>query len=405
MVLGAWLVASSPLRALGNVVPGARLRFSAAYLALAPYCDVMDALTLLSVNQHVALLSTVIAGYALWRWRRHSAGGGWRRGSAPGACGRAAAMLTAIAAIYALGATGPRPMAALALADAQSLAIDFHSHTDASWDGRRGFTADDNRAWHRDAGFDVSYISDHGTISAATGALASNPRRSGDGTIILTAAEVRCEGQHVIVLGATARDTAEDCDPSHSPMATHERPEDADGRVALLAIPGNLANGRPLPAVQGLEIADGAPRALDQMRRDERLLRHVADSAGLARLSGSNNHGWGRTAAAWSVMSIAAWRTMSPESLDVAIRREIVRAPRTAVQVIERRRAVPGASPLELVVTAPVVAWTMLVTLSPAERLAWLCWIWTTWACVAIRRGARAGTTSSASRPSRDRAA
>ena len=384
-------------------MPGARLHLSAAYLALAPYCDVMDALTLLSIRQHVALLATVFALYAAWRWRQGS-GRGVSLG-ALGECVRAGAVLATVVAVYTIGALEPRPMAALSLTDVNALAVDFHSHTDASWDGRHGFSAEDNRAWHRDAGFDVTYISDHGTIAAATAGMSRNPARAGAGTLVLVAAEVRCEGQHVVILGATARDTAADCGPLTLPSTLGNAAALADERVALLTIPGNLAGGRPLPAVRAFEVADGAPRGMEQMARDGRRMQRIIDSAGLARVSGSNNHGWGRTTAAWSVLTIPRWRTMTPESLDLAIRRDLLLTPRSTVRVVERRRAIPPSSPIGLAMTAPVAAWTMLTAMSPAERLSWMCWIWLAWACVAIRRASRAAARVGSRRLVRARAA
>lgn len=392
LVMGAWLASAPPLRALGaGAAPLARLRLPSAYLALAPYCDVLDTLSLMSVRQHIALLATVLVAYAAWRWLRRDPTPRHPRAILAVESARGTALLGAIVAVYALGALAPRPMAALELFAADELAIDFHSHTQASWDGRRTFTAERNRAWHREAGFDATYISDHGTIAGVIAGQAGNPSRAGDGTVILPATEVRCIGQHVVVLGATAEDTTADC-AQRSPMTTHPLSGAwrDDARIALLTIPGELENAPALPAVQAIEVADGAPRAFDQMVRDERLLQHIADNAGLARVSGSNIHGWGHTATAWSVMSIDDWRAMSPHALDVAIRRRLYVAHGGAVQVIERRRPDPGASALALAATVPVVVWSMLTSLSGAERLVWLCWIWTAWAIVALVRRRRA---------------
>ena len=49
-------------------------------------------------------------------------------------------------------------MARLRVGDPDVLVVDFHSHTEASHDGRRGFTDADDRAWHHDAGFDAREI-------------------------------------------------------------------------------------------------------------------------------------------------------------------------------------------------------------------------------------------------------
>lgn len=384
-LLCGWIAQAPPLRALGQSLPEAKLRLSFAYLVLAPYCDLLDTVTLLSVRQHLALLLSIAGAYVAWRWHRRRSPFTIRP-ALRREFSRGAALVAAIVIVYAVGALAPRPMAALQLAAPADIAIDFHSHTDASWDGRRGFTAEDNRRWHRDAGFDVSYVSDHGTITGAMTGMAGNPTTAAGGTLILPAAEVRCAGEHLVILGATARDTAADCDSTHSRMTTHRRRRAGDERIALLTIPGRLSTGQRLPEAEGVEIADGAPRGLDQMRLDVALLAHVADSAGLARVSGSNNHGWGRTAAAWSVMSIGGWRSMTPDSLDVAIRRQLLRAPFASVRVIERAHAPPGTTPVALAATLPMVGWTLLTAMSLPERLAWLCWIWLVPGLAVVRR-------------------
>src|SRR5579872_2475307 len=75
VVLAAWPLALSPLIDLETLAPapGAHLALGPEYVILAPICDVMDALTLLSVSQTVALLVSLAALYIVWRelrWRR-----------------------------------------------------------------------------------------------------------------------------------------------------------------------------------------------------------------------------------------------------------------------------------------------------------------------------------------------
>jgi hypothetical protein len=144
-----------------------------------------------------------------------------------------------------------------------------------------------------------------------------------------------------------------------------------------------------LPAARAVELSDGAPRAFDQVRQNAARLRRVVDGAELATVAGSNNHGWGATAAAWSVLMIPGWRSLPPDALDAAIRRRLWRGGRRAVSVVERRRVEPGATPLALAATVPAVGWGVLVTLSGAERAAWLAWAWGAWALVRVARRTR----------------
>ena len=112
---------------------------------------------------------------------------------------------------------------------------------------------------------------------------------------------------------------------------------------------------------------------------------------GLWLVTGSNLHGWGRTAIAWTAIEIPGWRALSPEALDARIRSHLRGRPDGSVHVIERRRVRPGETAVSLVSTLPDAAWNMLVTMSPSERLSWAIWIWLGWigSRIPVRRRAR----------------
>ena len=58
-VLLAWMFALPPLRTLGSPPVAATLRLPGPYLLLAPICDLLDAMSLLSVRQHAAFVGTL----------------------------------------------------------------------------------------------------------------------------------------------------------------------------------------------------------------------------------------------------------------------------------------------------------------------------------------------------------
>ncbi len=140
----------------------AHLELSPGYIALAPLSAILDTVTLLTIPQHIAVVIWIIGVYAVWRLLASSTKPDARREIIG-----AATLLGAIVVTYAAAAFLPRPMAALTVSDETVLAADFHSHTEASHDGRKGWTDDDVRDWHRDAGFDVAYITDHRSFSGA----------------------------------------------------------------------------------------------------------------------------------------------------------------------------------------------------------------------------------------------
>ena len=401
--------AVAPIRdavTLGPVVE-ARLHLSPGYLAIAPLSDVLDTLTLLGVRQHIALLVTVIVVYALVRvWRHAPAFGSFE---APKRlpihplreAGYATVLLLATAAIYAVGAVIPRPMAALALTPADLyLSADFHAHTRFSHDGRPGWEPEDVRAWQRGGGVDVAYIADHRTVQGAELAIANNPAQAGQGTMLLQAIELGWRGEHVNVLNAERvykglttpglRDVDERSLALASLLIGREP-------IVIGTIPGRPeqlvpATGPSTAGIRAIELVDGAPRGLDQSRLGRARLLKFADSLQLALVSGSDNHGWGRTVPAWTLMRLPGWRGMGGDSLSYAIDRTLRLGP-GATRVVERRVAgeLNAPSVLQLVLTVPLVAWRMLTTLSGDERVMWLVWAWGLYLLARLARRRRAG--------------
>jgi hypothetical protein len=270
-------------------------------------------------------------------------------------------------------------MASIALASPDLVAVDFHSHTSASHDGRAGFAAEQNRAWHAASGFNVAYVTDHRTFDGALEASKRNPATAGAGTVLLPGLELRDTGEHPILIGVDPRRMHIES-PDWKDAAIH-----ADGGPApplvfialpgnLLRIPRDLTDGRVRLA--GIEIVDGSPRGIAQSATDRGAVLALAQKLDVALIASSDNHGWGRTAPAWSVMRIPGWRAMTPAALDIAIRRTILVEGRRSVQVISRRLAAQPVGASGFALGGLAIAWTMLRTISLPERVSWLAWTW-----------------------------
>jgi hypothetical protein len=373
-------------------VPEAHLELSAGYLAVAPLSNLLDTLTLLGARQHIVVLLSVIIVYALVRvWR---AGLARRRGEvvrppmrrALRELGFAGLLLAAIVLVYAAAAVLPRPMAALVAQPNDVILIaDFHAHTRYSHDGRPGWDPGDVRAWHRAAGFDATYISDHRTVEGAELGIADNPPVAGQGEMILQAIEAGWHGEHVNILGAnrfykgvTTADLRDVDDqalrlasllPGREPIVIQTFP----GRLDSLP----LAKGPQTAGIRAIEIIDGAPRGIDQTRILRSRIVHLADSANIAMVAGSDNHGWGYAAPGWTLLIVPGWRGMKTDSLAASIDQSL-RGGREATRVAERRipGELNGGNALELTLTLPIVVWGMFTTLSVDERVIWLVWTW-----------------------------
>jgi len=83
------------------------------------------------------------------------------------------------------------------------------------------------------------------------------------------------------------------------------------------------------------------------------------------------------------MMRIPGWRGMPTDSLSRRVEDVLRVLHREATRVVERRVA-GGQNPVALALTAPLVAWRMLTTLSADERVMWLIW---TWGIVLLVRG------------------
>ena len=402
LIIGA-LLAVPPVRDVVTLqqVPEVRLVFSPAYLVLSPLWDLLDHLTLLTVPQHIALLLSLLALLGAWRWRRahrRRVAGQPRRTLARAVVSEllaVAAFLLVFVALYAYGAVGPRPMAELVRGEQTILAVDVHAHTRHSHDGRPGWSAEDVRQWHAASGYDAVYISDHRTYDGLIEAQGNNPRQAGDRTIVLPALEAVYRGEHVNILSAGRKytglttDDLRDVDtlavtlasviPGAEPVLVQTFPGDFD-EITPAAGPGTAG-------IRAIEIIDGAPRGLRQTRANRHRIARLADSLDITLVAGSNNHGWGRTAPGWTLFRVPGWQGMSAATLADNLERQIRLGGRGATRVVERVGT--ETEGMSLVLTLPALAWRIMTTLTPPQRIAWLVWTWLAVAGIALARRRR----------------
>jgi predicted metal-dependent phosphoesterase TrpH len=413
LVLVSALFRVPPIRDAATLEPveGASLTHSPGYLAGAPFFDALDTLSLLTVGQHVALLLTAFAVYAAWRivHRRRKAAVAAGAGREVGArrsrhpalreVAFAPLLLLGLLAVYAVNAVVRRPMAALELRELDVVAVDIHSHTKYSHDGRSRWDAEDVREWHSASGFNAAYITDHRNYRGAEEGVANNPATAGQGTVLLSGLEVVYRGERVNVLSAgrvyrgLTTPNLWDIDTTALAMASLVARREP---VVIQTFPGSFdritpAQGPGTPGVRAIELVDGAPRGLSQTRRERRRIVRLADSLNLALVAGSNNHGWGRTAPGWTLFRIPGWRGMSPDQLATTIESAIREGGRRATRVVERRAAETD-HPALLALTVPLTVWRMLTMLSSDQRVMWIVWAWAlalAWRAVRKRFGPR----------------
>ena len=364
----------------GATPAGVSLEVGPGYLLLAPVFNILDTLSVLTIMQHYAVLASLIAIFIAWRlFRTREQRGLLRRAGVE--LGVALACLLGLAAFYGFGMVGPRPMAAVAVADSQVLVLDVHSHTQASHDSRPGFTAADRREWHASAGFDAVYVADHRTWDGYEAGEPANPALAGQGTVLLPALEIKYAGKYASALGPAWRYRPAMEGNHLIPDSLYQLVrEGAPPPTLVLTIPGGLdsipSHSPDTIGYVAVEVSDAAPRGLEQGRRERQRILRMSDSLNLAPVAATNNHGWGRTAAAWTLMRLPGWQAMTPEELNTAIERKLHEERQEATWVVERRTPYPGSSPVALAATLPAITWQMFGGMGPDERVSWLLWTW-----------------------------
>jgi hypothetical protein len=392
LVLVSSAYAVQPIRDAATLVevPEAYLERPLGYIVLAPVSNVLDMLTLMSVKQHISMAAALLVLFVAVRMERHiRARSRWRKHGVAFAWALGAFVLT-----YLAGAALPRPMARLGVRDANIARVDFHSHTSASHDGRPGFNAERNRAWHAAAGFDVAYITDHAGVTQAEEGVASNPNPAANGVILLQGMEVTWTGEHVGILGAErtykglTTENLRDVDlqaltlassiPGREPVLVWHHPHD------LARLP--VVDTATAVGVRAIELVNGAPDDMDDLRPKRLEIVALAQRANVALTSGTDNHGWGRAVPAWTMLYLPPWRGASAEVIERAIERTIRQTGYRATRVVERRVADPGSSRLALAATIVAAPARMMTTISNDERSVWLLWTWLVWAAAAWNR-------------------
>lgn len=357
-----------------------------AYLLLAPPFTLWDGVSMLSMSRLRGFLTGIAILYLLWRigyalrlvWKLER--WSWRRELLV-----FAASFVSLVAFIALGLLWHRPMLELAGASPDDIVADFHSHTNVSHDVRntlmRGFDTQANLRWHKRAGFDAVFITDHNTVEGLGHPTGTPARCPG--------IEVSAWKAHVVLLGDSLPVDRSWYNGSLDQLKTLLAVSDsAYGALSLLSLPEYERNhwsrldSLLLSGADGLEIVNAAPKAAEFSRE------HRDSAVALARrrnrfVAGvSDSHGWGATSLVWNLVRAPGWRAGGDPCGRILTR---LRDGFSSVQVVERHHLRAGSRwPLWL--TPAGVVWETWRGMGRLLLLSWLAWIWGVWA---IRRWVR----------------
>jgi hypothetical protein len=287
--------------------------------------------------------------------------------------------LVAVAAFVAGGLISHRPMVKLVGAEPGVAVVDFHSHTNVSHDVRGtamgGFDTSRNLAWHRRAGFDAVFVTDHNTTAGLV--------PTDQPVALCRGLEVSAWRAHIVLLGgeldsvrgpyrrdwAGLRRLLADADTTYGALSVASLPEYSRnhwGRLDSLVEAG----------LDGFEIVNASPKANELTRARRDTVIELARRTGKFVVGVSDHHGWGATSMVWSLIHVFHWRSR-PERLCSGII-DALRFGFPAVTIVERHRLRPDDWwPSWL--TPVGVVWETWRGMGWAMTGAWLMWIWAFW--------------------------
>lgn len=382
-LLGARVLSAPPLSdpTGAPLPPSLHLHAPWLYVLLAPLFTVWDGISMLSMSRLTGFLVGAMLLYIVWRTGRllGTKRWSWRRESLVLATSLVSLILYLVA-----GALWHRPMLSLAGVPEDRIVTDLHSHTNVSHDVRHtlmsGFDVAANLRWHRRAGFDAVFITDHNTVEGL-GPRTSNPARC-------PGIEVSAWQAHIVLLGDTLPVDRSRYNGSLAELLGLLATSDsAYGALSLLSLPEYDRNHWDrldtllAAGADGLEIVNAAPVAA------EFTIAHRDSVVALARRTNrfiagvSDIHGWGATSLVWNLVHAPAWRQASDPCRLVLD--ELGRG-FASVLVVERHHLRPAdAWPRWL--TPIGVLWETWRSMGTILLLSWLVWTWSVWAIVKVR--------------------
>jgi hypothetical protein len=320
------------------------------YVLFAPLSTTLDALTFFSIARAQWAVAIWVLVLAAWGALRPNSRTVARR------VGRALLGPGVLIAFAVAAVLLPRPVPRLVAADAGATILDYHAHTNASHDGRSGWTATKLAEWHARQGFEASYVTDHNAVFDGTIESTSPPPID-----LLPGVEWSVYRQHVVAIGPVEPIVRDSFGESSARMVRIFKAIEGQGALSIASLPEYRRHHRDqlgtfvLAGVSGFEIVNCSPKGLAFPSTGRREVIELAAGRDLLVVGASDNHGWGQVTCVWNVSQ--------PGSQGFRTNRVFAR-PLAMLQGDWK----PWTAP----VTQP---WFMLRSLSWSERASWLTWV------------------------------
>ncbi len=372
--LGAAAPLSDPTGA--SLPQDLRLHVPLLNLSFSPLFDLWDGISMLSMSRLKALFVSLVAYYLLWRFLAR------RRRRWLHEAFLALELVLALLVFILIGALWHRPMIALVGVPEDRMVVDFHSHTNASHDVRgtlmNGFDGEAMRRWHRRAGFDLVFVTDHNTLE---GFPAWQERRDAGRPYLCPGTEISAYRAHIVLLGNTRPVPREPYSQTYEGLLTLLREsESAYGALSIASLPEYARNHWKnlddfvASGIDGFEVVNASPKPNDLSRARRDTVIALARRYDRLIVGVSDSHGWGATSMVWNLVKVPRWRAAGVDAcakLLAALREGGF----DTVQVVERHRLrVDSWWPLWL--TPVGVLWETWRGISWLQAATWIIWLW-----------------------------
>jgi len=330
--------------ATGSAPGDVELERPVLYVLFAPISNVLDAFTFFSMARAYWAVIAWAAALAAWGATRP---GTVRRRMSLGLAGPLGIVLLGGATVLL-----PRPVPRLVSTDSVATIIDYHAHTEASHDGRKGWTFAKLAAWHARQGFEATYVTDHNVIFNLP---ITDPIR------LLPGVEWSVYRQHVVAIGPVRPVVRDSFDASTPRMLRLFGELERQGALGIASLPEYWRNHSDdldafvAAGADGFEIVNCAPKGLAFPAPMRREVVALAQQHDLVVVGASDNHGWGQVTCVWNISQPGTHGYRA---------NQVVARPLALLQGEWR----PWTAP----VTQP---WFMLRSLTWSERVSWLTWV------------------------------
>ena len=320
------------------------------YVLFAPLSTTLDALTFFSIARAQWAMAIWVLALAAWGALRPNPGSIARR------VGRAVAGPAILIALAVAAVLLPRPVPRLTAADAGATILDYHAHTNASHDGRAGWSPLRLAEWHARQGFEASYVTDHNVVFDGSIISATPPPIN-----LLPGVEWSVYRQHVIAIGPVEPIVRDSFGESTARMVRIFKAIESPGALSIASLPEYWRNHQGelgtfvLAGVSGFEIVNCSPKGLAFPSAGRREVIELAAGRDLLVVGASDNHGWGQVTCVWNVSQ--------PGSQGFRTNHVFAR-PLAMLQGDWKGWTAPVTQP-----------WFMLRSLTWSERASWLTWV------------------------------